>query len=62
MGDLLRKFWIRGTQSEPYSPWQVRAELCVNEIKKSVRGSLDHTGCQDDFGTIALIITQKLEI
>jgi hypothetical protein len=44
MGELLRKFWIRGSQSEPYSPWQVRAELCIREIKKAVRHTLTKTG------------------
>jgi hypothetical protein len=29
MGGLLQKFWIKGTQSEPYSPWQVQVELCI---------------------------------
>jgi hypothetical protein len=29
MGELLQKFWLKGTQSEPYSPWQVQAELCI---------------------------------
>jgi hypothetical protein len=37
MGEILRKFWIKATQSEPYSPWQVRAELCNRELKKAVR-------------------------
>jgi hypothetical protein len=40
MGELLRKFWIKPSQSEPYSPWQVRAELCLREIKKAVRHAL----------------------
>jgi hypothetical protein len=31
------------SQSEPYSPWQVRAELCIREIKRSVRHSLEKT-------------------
>jgi hypothetical protein len=35
MGELLCKFWIKGIQSEPYSPWQVRAVLCIREIKKA---------------------------
>ena len=43
MSDLLRKFWIRGSQSEPYSPWQVRAELCIREIKKAVKHTLTKT-------------------
>jgi hypothetical protein len=43
MGKLLHKFWIRSTQSEPYSPWQVRAELCIREIKKAVRHTLNKT-------------------
>jgi hypothetical protein len=36
-GDIVRKCWIKATQSEPYPPWQVRAELCNRELKKSVR-------------------------
>jgi hypothetical protein len=44
MGELLRKFWIRSMQSEPYSPWQVRAELCIREVKKAVRHTLSKTG------------------
>jgi hypothetical protein len=43
MGELLRKFWIRGSQSEPYSPWQVRAELCIREVKKAVRHAMAKT-------------------
>jgi hypothetical protein len=27
MAQVLKEFWIKPTQSEPYSPWQVRAEL-----------------------------------
>jgi hypothetical protein len=37
MGDIIRKCWIKATQSEPYSPWQVRAELGNRELKKAVR-------------------------
>jgi len=37
MGEIVRKAWIKPTQSEPYSPWQVRAELCNRELKKAVR-------------------------
>lgn len=40
MSELLRKFWIKSSQSEPYSPWQVRAELCIREIKKARRHAL----------------------
>jgi hypothetical protein len=40
MGDLTRQFWIKTTQSEPYSPWQVRAELCIKEVKKAVRHTM----------------------
>jgi hypothetical protein len=43
MGELLHKFWIKGSQSEPYSPWQVRAELCIRAIKKAVRHTLAKT-------------------
>ena len=41
MGELVKKYWIKGTQSEPYSPWQVHAELCIREVKKVVRHTLD---------------------
>jgi hypothetical protein len=44
MKELLRKFWIKGSQSEPYSPWQVRAELCIREIKAAVRHTMTKTG------------------
>jgi len=37
MGDITRKCWIKATQSEPYSPWHVRAELGNRELKKAVR-------------------------
>jgi hypothetical protein len=36
MAALAREFWIKTTQSEPYSPWQVRAELAIREVKKAV--------------------------
>ncbi len=37
MGELICKCWIYASQSEPYSPWQVCAELCNRELKKAVR-------------------------
>jgi hypothetical protein len=40
MKDIAREFWIKTTQSEPYSPWQVRAELAIREVKKSVRDTM----------------------
>jgi hypothetical protein len=43
MGDIIRKCWIKATQSEPYLPWQVRAELCNQELKKAVRLTLAKT-------------------
>jgi hypothetical protein len=43
MGDLAWQFWIKTTQSEPYSPWQVRAELCIREVKKAVRHAMTKT-------------------
>ena len=39
MGNLLRKFWIKPSQSEPYSPWQVRAELCIREESNTMMSS-----------------------
>jgi hypothetical protein len=44
MKELLQKFWIKGSQSEPYSPWQVRAKLCIREIKAAVRHAFNKTG------------------
>jgi hypothetical protein len=43
MGEIMRKAWIKPTQSEPYSPWQVRAELCNRELKKAVCHALYRT-------------------
>ncbi len=43
MGEIMRKCWIRATQSEPYSPWQVRAKLCNRELKKAVRLTMTKT-------------------
>jgi len=40
MKKTLKKFWVKPTQSEPYSSWQVRAELCIREVKRAVRDSL----------------------
>jgi hypothetical protein len=39
----MKKFWTRGSQSEPYSARQVRAELCIREMKKAVRHTLKRT-------------------
>jgi hypothetical protein len=44
MKELMRKFWIKGSQSEPYSPWQVKAELYIREIKAAVRHTMSKTG------------------
>jgi hypothetical protein len=43
MAELAREFWILITQSEPYSPWKVRAEFCIREIKKAVRHGMLRT-------------------
>ena len=43
MGEIVHKCWIKATQSEPYSPWQVRAELCNRELKKAVRSTMART-------------------
>jgi hypothetical protein len=39
----MQKFLIHTTQSEPYSPWQVHAELCDRELKKTVRLTMANT-------------------
>jgi hypothetical protein len=44
MKELVKKFWIKGSLSEPYSPWQVRAELCIREIKAAVRHLMSKSG------------------
>jgi hypothetical protein len=54
MKELLQKFWIKGSQSEPYSPWQVRAELCIREIKGAVWHAMSKTSapkCLRDYCT-----------
>jgi hypothetical protein len=43
MGEITRKARIRRSQSEPYSPWQVRAELSNHELKISVRHTMAKT-------------------
>lgn len=43
VGDLTKEFWIPVSQSEPYSPWQLRAELCIREVKKAVRHAMQRT-------------------
>ncbi len=40
MKELAREFWIKTTQSEPYSPWEVHAELAIREVKKAVRDTM----------------------
>jgi hypothetical protein len=47
MGDIVHKCWIKATQSEPYSPWQVQAELCNRELKKAVRLAMAKTKAPD---------------
>ncbi len=43
IGDIICKAWIKATLSEPYSPWQVHAELCNRELKKAVRFTMAKT-------------------
>jgi len=43
MKELLKEFWIKPSQSEPHSPWQVRAELTKREVKKAVRDTMQRT-------------------
>jgi hypothetical protein len=40
---FMKKFGIKSTQSEPYSPWQVRAEGCIREVKKLTRQIMTNT-------------------
>jgi hypothetical protein len=42
-GQTMKKFGIKPTQSEPYSPWQVRVEGCICEVKKSTRQIMTNT-------------------
>ena len=34
VADIAKEFWIKVSQSEPYSPWVVRAELCLRRRKR----------------------------
>jgi len=41
--EMIQKYQIKQTLSEPYSPWQVRAEGYICEVKKSVRQLMHNT-------------------
>jgi len=41
--ETIQKYQIKQTLSEPYSPWQVRAEGYICEVKKSVRQLMHNT-------------------
>ena len=41
--EVIRKYEIKPTMSEPYSPWQVGAERSIREIKKSTRHIMINT-------------------
>lgn len=43
MGQIVQKAWIKPSQSEPYSPWQNRAEIAINAIKKAVHHTTART-------------------
>jgi hypothetical protein len=43
MKELLKEFWIKPSQNEPHSPWQVTAELAIREVKKAVRDTMQRT-------------------
>jgi hypothetical protein len=43
MSQIMKEFWIKPSNSEPYSPWQVRAELAIRELKKAVRITMGKT-------------------
>jgi hypothetical protein len=60
MTDLAREFWIPITQSEPHSPWQVRVELCIREIKKAVRHTMLRTGPPKQLWAYCMIYQCKL--
>lgn len=40
MAEIIKEFWITPSQAEPYSPWQVRAELSIREVKNAVRHAM----------------------
>ncbi len=55
MGKIVHKFHIKATQAEPYSPWQVKAEISICEIKHMVRSLMARTKaspCLWDYCTI----------
>jgi hypothetical protein len=41
--EIIRKFDIKHTMSEPYSPWQVGAERSVREVKKFTQNLMNNT-------------------
>jgi hypothetical protein len=43
VAEIAKEFWLKVSQSEPNSPWQVRAELCIREKKKAVRHTMQRT-------------------
>jgi len=43
MGEIVKEFWITPSQAEPYSPWQLRAELSIREVKNAVRHAMMRT-------------------
>lgn len=55
MGQILRKAWIKPSQSEPYSPWQNRVEIAIKAIKKAVHQSMAWTQAPS-YGVIAQFI------
>jgi hypothetical protein len=40
---VMQKYHIKQTLSQPYSPWQVQAEGCIRGVKKSVRRLMHNT-------------------
>jgi hypothetical protein len=43
MAEIIKELWITPSQAEPYSPWQVRAELSIREVKNAVRHAMMHS-------------------
>jgi hypothetical protein len=43
MAEIIKEFWITPSQAKPYSPWQVRAELSLREVKNAVQKAMTHS-------------------
>ena len=55
MKDIFRMYLIKDKQSEPHYQHQNPIERCIQDVKRMIKGIMDHTGCPSSYWLLCLL-------